>query len=221
MLKNDTLKFLEALKENNTREWFTENKKWYDRARADYEQVIARVIHAVSSFDTSITNVDPKKSIFRIYRDVRFSTDKSPYKTHFGAVLRSHGMEKTSGYYFHLDPAGSFVSCGHYMLRPDQLKKIRRGIYNDFEHFQAIINEEGFKREFGDLFKDDDMLKRVPNGFDKDHPAAEYMKLKHFYVLKEIPEEILTSEKLVSHVSDLYELMQPLSEFLNDLLMDE
>lgn len=221
MLKQDTLNFLKTLQENNNREWFTENKAWYERARADFEQLTAQVIEELASIDPEIGQLNPKKCIFRIYRDVRFSADKSPYKTHFGAVFRPAELDKTSGYYLHIDPKESFVSCGHYMLAPAQLKKVRKGIYDDFEHFNSLLHEKQFKKEIGDLYKDDDMLKRVPNGFDKANPAAEYMKLKHFYALKVLPENQLTEKGLLNHIIAAYKLMQPLSRFLNDVLLED
>lgn len=221
MIKESTLKFIEDLKKNNNREWFAENKPRYEQARADFEQLVAQIIQGINTFDPELGYLEPKKCIFRIYRDVRFSEDKSPYKNHFGAVFRARGLDKTSGYYFHLDPDESFVSCGYYMLMPDQLKKVRRGIYNDFETFSSIINEKSFKEEFGDLYKDEDMLKRVPNGFDKDHPAAEYMKLKHFYVFKPLSYKQLLDKNLVSYVTSVYKQMYPLSEFLNDILLED
>lgn len=221
MLKEETLKFLTELKLNNNREWFAENKARYETARTDFEQLVAQIIQGINAFDPELGYLDPKKCVFRIYRDVRFSEDKSPYKTHFGAVFRPSALNKTSGYYFHLDPDESFVSCGHYMLMPDQLKKVRRGIYNDFEMFSSIINEPNFKKEFGDLYKDDDMLKRVPNGFDKDHPAAEYMKLKHFYALKSLSHKQLLDKDLAGYVTGMYQQMHPLSQFLNDILLED
>lgn len=221
MLKKDTLDFLKELKQHNTREWFTENKKWYDRARADFEILVGEVIRVIASFDPEIGMLQPKKCIFRIYRDVRFSSDKSPYKTHFGAVFQPSKGERTSGYYLHVDPEESFISCGHYMLPPDQLKKVRRGIYEDFGMFEEIINEKRFKKEFGDLYRDEDVLQRVPNGFDKNHPAAEYLKLKHFYVYKPLATDMLLGDRLVPYVAEMFELMHPLSMFLNDLLAED
>lgn len=221
MLKEETLKFITELKRNNNREWFAENKAGYEKARADFEQLVAQIIQGINAFDPELGYLEPKKCIFRIYRDVRFSEDKSPYKTYFGAVFRPSGLNKASGYYFHLNPDEAFVSCGHYMLMPDQLKKVRRGIYNDFEMFNSIINDKNFKKEFGDLYKDDDMLKRVPNGFDKDHPAAEYMKLKHFYILKSLSRKQLLDKDLANHVVEMYKQMYPLSQFLNDILLED
>jgi len=220
MLKRDTYEFLKELKENNDREWFAQNKAWYEKTRADFELLVAQMISGLTSFDPTVANLEPKKCIFRIYRDTRFSQDKTPYKTHYGAVFRVQGLDKSSGYYLHIDPEESFITCGHYMLTPEQLKKMRRGIYEDFETFSSILNEKYFKKEIGDLFRDEDALQRVPNGFDKNHPAAEYMKLKHFYVLKAIPDDILFSDNFVPHALEIYKRMLPLSDFLNDILLD-
>lgn len=220
MLKKETLNFLKALKQNNNREWFAENKEWYERSRSDFEILVAQLIQSIAPFDSSVAGAEPKKCIFRIYRDVRFSADKSPYKTHFGAALRSNLSDKASGYYIHIDPEESFVSCGYYMLMPNQLKKMRRGIYSDFDTFSEIINEKRFKKELGDLYRDEDALQRVPNGFEKDHPAAEYLKLKRFYVIKEVTEKQILSKDFVSYATDIYKTMQPLGRFLDDVLYE-
>lgn len=220
MLKKDTLKFLETLKKNNNREWFTENKAWYERSRKDMEILVVQIIQSIAAFDPEIGRLEPKKCIFRIYRDVRFSADKSPYKTHFGAIFRPHTAERISGYYLHIDPQEIFLSYGYYMSDSEQLKKIRRGIYNDFETFSEILNEKTFKKEFGDLYRDEDALQRVPNGFDKSHPAAEYLKLKHFYVYKAVSQDKLLSEGFVQYATEMYKIMQPLGHFLDDVLTE-
>ncbi|MEN9918170.1 MAG: hypothetical protein RL662_606 [Bacteroidota bacterium] len=220
MLKKDNLDFLKALKENNSREWFNDNKAWYERAKADVELLVTKLLAEISTFDQELAQSDPRKCMFRIYRDVRFSHDKSPYKTHFGAVFHQRGFDKSSGYYLHIDADQSFMTCGHYMLPPDQLKKMRKGIYDDYDTLQAILEENNFKTEIGDLFRDDDVLKRVPNGFDKDHPAAEYMKLKHFYVSKPLSDEQLLRTDFVSYAGGIYKQMSNMNRFLNDILLD-
>lgn len=220
MIQKDTYEFLKALALNNNREWFAENKAWYDRARADFESFVGEVIKATAVFDPEISYLEPKKCIFRIYRDTRFSKDKTPYKNHFGAVLSPEDMNKSSGYYIHIQPDESFISCGHYMLLPDQLKIVRTGIYEDFDNFQAIINEKRLKKIVGDLCQDD-QLQRVPPGFDKEHPAAAYMKLKHFYVMKKLPEKELFSNQLTKHVTEVFQIMEPLNKYLNQLLRNK
>lgn len=220
MLKNDTIDFLKSLKNNNSREWFSENKAWYERARADFEELVADIIRSLVVFMPEAKLLNPKKCIFRIYRDTRFSADKTPYKTNFGAVFQSSFRGKFSGYYLHISPEGCFLSCGFYMPQSQHLKKIRKGIYDDFEMFQHIINEKQFKKEIGDLQRDDDILQRVPNGFDKDHPAAEYLKLKHFYVIKPVSEKQILGEGFASYAVKIYKIMKPLNDFLDDLITD-
>ncbi len=218
MLQKDTLDFLTALQQNNDREWFAENKKWYERARADYESLVGKIIQSIATFDSEIGMLNPKKCMFRIYRDTRFSTDKTPYKTNFGAVFRPHTPTRLSGYYLHVAPDEIFVSYGLYMLMPEQLKKVRRGIYNDYEGLREILDEKRFKKEIGDMFRDEDALKRVPNGFDKDHPAAEYLKLKHFYAYKPITREQLLDKGFVDYATEMYKVLKPFGRFLDDLL---
>jgi len=218
MFSKNSYKFLESLKENNSREWFAGNKQWYEQSKADFESLVAQVIQALSSFEPNMKYLDPKKCIFRIYRDTRFSQDKTPYKTHFGAVFTPPGLSKSSGYYLHIDPEESFLTCGHYMLPTDLLKAVRRGIYDDYETLRAILDNKQFKETIGDFYRDDDMLQRVPNGFDKEHPAAEYMKLKHFYVLKKFTEKELFSEDFIEYSASIYKMMKPLSDFLNELI---
>lgn len=218
MIQKSTYKFLKELKKNNNKEWFTENKIKYEQARADFEKLVSQLIPAMAEFDSDMQYLESKKCIFRIYRDVRFSQDKTPYKTHFGAVFSPVLHKKTSGYYIHIDPSGNFLTCGHYMLTPEEMKKIRRGIYEDFETFQSLINQKNFREEIGDLYRDENTLKRVPNGFDKEHPAAEYLKLKQFYVMKSIPEKLLFSEDFISQAVSIFKQMHPLNDFFNELL---
>ena len=214
MIKKDTLSFLDDLQKNNNREWFQANKSLYEKARRDVEALVQQLIHATAQFDPENGLPDPKKCVFRIYRDVRFSTDKSPYKTNFGAII---GYNK-SGYYLHISPDECFLACGYYMLTPDQLRKLRKGIYDYFDEFQQIINTPAFRTEIGDLQRDEDTLQRVPNEFDKSHPAAEYMKLKRFYVMKSFSEKQLLSDNFAAYATEIFRIMQPIKHFLYNLL---
>ena len=219
MFNKNSYKFLQTLKDNNNREWFAENKQWYEQSRSDFESLVAQIIQALSTFEPELRYLEPKKCIFRIYRDTRFSLDKTPYKTHFGAVFTPPRLSKSSGYYLHIDPEeGCFLTCGHYMLPSDQLKSLRRGIYENYETLRAILDEKQFKETIGDFYRDEDMLQRVPNGFDKEHPAAGYMKLKHFYVLKNFTEKELFSDNFVEFAVNIYKMMKPLGDYLNELI---
>jgi uncharacterized protein (TIGR02453 family) len=217
MIQKSTLGFLKKLKKNNNREWFNTNKHMYDEARQDFEIFVDALILTVSDFDSACAGLEPKKCIFRIYRDVRFSKNKSPYKINFGAVLR-HGGRKSvnkSDYYFHLQPGNeSFAGGG--LFQPDNtlLKKVRRKIADDFDEWQEIIKNKEFKKHFKS-FWNEDALKRVPAGYDADHPAAEFLKLKHFIVWKDLTDEEVTSQKLVDKCDRIYRAIYPMLEFLN------
>lgn len=216
MLQKETIQFLEKLNENNTREWFTENKAWYERSRKDFENMVAELIKSVSTFDPSAGMREAKKCIFRIYKDTRFSKDKTPYKTNFGAVLGS----KDSGYYIHVSADECFLACGYYMLMPDQLKRLRKGIYDDYASLREILDHNMFKKEIGDFKRDDDALQRVPNGYEKTHASAEYLKLKRFYVSKSFDKELAMSNQIVPFSTEMFKLMKPLKEYLNELVME-
>lgn len=135
------------LKANNNREWFNANKKRYLQANDNFIALVAKIQELIISLDPEVKFSEPKKCVFRIYRDVRFSPDKSPYKTHLGAGFQMKGFDKGAGYYFHVDPAGCFISCGHYMLETEQLKKMRKGISSDFDFFKSIIDKAHFKKK--------------------------------------------------------------------------
>lgn len=221
MIEKETLQFLEALQKNNDREWFNAHKEWYARARANFETTVSELIQSLATFEPEVGYLEPKKCIFRIYRDIRFSTDKSPYKNHFGAIFHPHTAHKWSGYYLHLDPHELFISAGQYAPDPPQLKKIRKEIDTDYENFRKILDEEQFQKEFGDLYRDETTLQRVPNGFDKNSPAAEYLKLKSFYVMKPLTKEQVLSKDFVPYASSLYKKMSGLSRFLDEAVREE
>lgn len=221
MLHKETLKFLSDLRQNNNREWFNTNKDRYLQASTDYLELVTQVQDLITSIDPNVKRSEAKKCVFRIYRDVRFSPDKSPYKTHLGAGFQINGFDKGAGYYFHVDPDGSFFSCGHYMLETEQLKKMRKGISSDFDFFKEILDNKHFKEILGDLCRDEDTLKRIPKGFDLDDPAAHYLQLKRFYVQRAIPQDLLFSTDLFAFLKDTIETIQPLNLFLNDVLLED
>jgi uncharacterized protein (TIGR02453 family) len=165
----------------------------------------------ISSFDPSIDIRDASKTLFRIYRDTRFSSNKEPYKINFGSVITPEEYRRLGGYpayYLHLQNEGSFVSMGIYMPDARTLKQVRCAMDEDFDSFSGIL--AGLESSFGGLSREEGSLKRVPQGFDKDSPAAEYLKLKNFYVFREFSnEEVLKNdflEKITSLYKDSYEL---------------
>ncbi|MBP1663611.1 MAG: hypothetical protein H6Q19_751 [Bacteroidetes bacterium] len=211
------LDFLSELKEHNDRAWFNEHKADYGLARSDFEQICNALILKIGVFDEDIKHVDVKDCIFRIYRDIRFSNDKTPYKTHFGAFLASAGGRKSNrgGYYLHLDPAGSFLSVGVWCPPPAVLKAIRQSIYYNIEEFNEIRSDKDFIRLFKNSFYEEDKLKTVPQGFSKDFKDAELLKLKHFLVSYDLDQNMLFSDDFVSEIASIAEKSYPFIRFLN------
>ena len=217
MHTEDIINFLRELNENNNREWFAQNKSRYERVRSKFEEISRLLISEISVFDNDIKNVDVKDCVFRIYRDIRFSTDKTPYKTHFGAFIASAGGRKSDrgGYYLHLDPAGCFFSIGVWSPTPVVLKAIRRSIYDNIDEFNEIRNNPDFRTLFNDSFYEEDKLKTVPQGFSKDFPDAELLKLKHFMVTYDIDDNMLNSYEFVEKLAEIAEKSYPFLQFLN------
>lgn len=218
MLEKETLDFLKKLGKNNNREWFLANKKAFDAAQDNVTAFAGYLIGEVGKFDDAVAAVDPKTCVFRIYRDVRFSKDKSPYKVNLGAYVAPGGRKSMQpGYYFHLQPGASFVAGGKH--RPDgpELLKIRTAVANNTDEFLKIVNKKSFTDVLGNLWND--RLKSVPKGFDPDHKAAEYLKLKEFMAFAELHDDkFLTSAEFPKQLVKMMKEMYPLVAFLRKAL---
>lgn len=209
-----SLEFLKALKDNNNRDWFNANKDWFLKSSEEFKQHTNALIAGINEFDDFVGTLDSKDCIFRIYRDVRFSPNKEPYKTNFGAYMSRGGRKGIyAGYYFHLDAESSFVSGGIYMAAPDIMKQIREDIELYSDEFLAIVNDKKFAKTFS--FFENEKLKRVPQGFDKDSPMAEYLKFKHITPYKNMSESDLKSKDLIKNALDVYKTLKPLNDFIN------
>lgn len=218
MLQNTTVRFLKDLKKNNNKPWFDSHRHQYDDARSDFEQFIASVILRHSKKDENIRELEAKKCLFRINRDIRFSKDKTPYKTNLGASMARGGKKSIyAGYYFHLEPGNeSFVGGGIWMPMPEEMKKIRQEIDYSLDEFKKIVESKKFKAAYGELYVGEDVkLVKVPQGFEKENSAAEYLKLKSWLALRKLKDEELTSKDLLKKVIDSFEALQPLLNFLN------
>ncbi|MFN8237201.1 MAG: DUF2461 domain-containing protein [Chitinophagales bacterium] len=215
MLSNDTLKFLKDLKKNNNKPWFEANRKRYEHAQSEIKDFITGWINTFGKKDPSIAQLDPKKCLFRIHRDVRFSTDKSPYKNNLGAYISKGGKSGShAGYYLHIEPGNCFFGAGYYMPMPDDLQKIRQEIDYNFGDFKKIIHSKRFKETFGDL-STESKLKRAPKGYDEQNEAIEYIKLKGFTVFKKLDDDFFLSKDLVKTSTELCLLSKPFVDFLN------
>ncbi|ASU37463.1 TIGR02453 family protein [Herbaspirillum sp. meg3] len=186
----DLTQYLAELSENNNRAWFVMNKPRYDILRAEFLELVTQLIADISKFDPIIASCNPKKALFRINRDMRFSHDKSPYKTHFSASLTASGLKKPSSgggpaYYFHIDADGQLlIAGGEYMPPSDRLRAIRQTVISDAAGFSKVIKTKSIKDNYGGL-QEEGKLTRPPKGFDADSPHIEYVKLKNFIVWKE------------------------------------
>lgn len=213
-IEASTLHFLKNLSINNNREWFTENKDQYIAAQQNVLNMVENLIEKIGAFDEEIMKIDAKKSLYRIYRDVRFSKDKSPYKTNFGAGLGMGKGNKISGYYLHIEPGKSFLAGGVYQPEPSVLKEIRKEISMSAKEFQEILQQDDFRNNFRGLSVEG-KLQRVPNGFEKDDPMAEFLKLKNLIVVHPISDDALMEENATNNMAKIFQSMKPLNDFLS------
>ena len=221
MFHSSTVSFLKELKRNNNKAWFDSHKAKYLSAKIDFENFVQQIISVISAFDNDIKDLQAKNCTFRINRDIRFSKDKTPYKTNMGASFNRGGKKSIfAGYYFHLEPGGkSFVGGGLWMPEPIALKKLRQEIDYCFPEFQKIINNQLFKKQYNSLeMREGQMLVNVPKGYDKENPAASFLKLKSFVAIKNIPDSLLTSGALLRETEQAFKALMPLVKFINRTL---
>lgn len=212
----DTLTFLSELACNNNREWFADNKKRYDACRKRFEVFTIEYIRRLTEIDDTLEGLQPKDCIWRIYRDVRFSADKRPYKEWFGVFPAAKGGKKSirGGYYFHLQPNHCLFSCGIWCPPADLLKALRREVASNYEEIEGIMASASWKRYFGD-FDTDDMLKKVPAGFDPDFVHADWLKRKSYTCTTPLSDEDVCSPRLMDMLIARAQAAKPMLDFLN------
>jgi uncharacterized protein (TIGR02453 family) len=215
----ETLRFLRALKRNNRREWFEAHRGDYEAyVRQPMTAIVERLAVDLRAFAPELV-ASPKVSMYRIYRDTRFSENKTPYKTHIAAVFPTRGLPKHegAGAYFHISPDEVWIGGGMYMPQPPQLVAVREHIAGHVKQLRAIVESPAFRKQVGPLHGD--TLKRVPRGFPKDHPAAEYLKLRHFVAGADLPASVATSPAFYKTVLTVFRQITPLARFLNAPLL--
>ena len=214
------LQFLRSLKRHNNREWFQEHKTIYDTTvKKPLGELIAAMAEEFSSFAPEMAATS-RTSAYRIYRDTRFSKDKTPYKTHVAAVFPRTGLGKHEGaaFYLQIDPSEVLIGGGVYMPMPDALGAIRTHLASNHRKFKSIVESAGFQTLFGRIHGEE--LKRVPRGFPPDHPAADYLKLKQFLVSRTFEPTTATSSLLHKRAVETFRAMLPLIRFLNSPILD-
>lgn len=207
--------FLRKLKKNNNRPWFHAHKMQYDEnVKFPMQCLIASLAHALID-DIPEIEFNPKKSIFRIHRDVRFSKNKAPYKTNIAASFELRGDKsptETPGLYLGIEPGQIFIGGGLYMPDGDQLKSIRRAIVDHPDEFLAVVEDKRFKKEFGEI--EGEKLQKAPLGFPKDHPMIEHLRHKQFYIGKVYGHELCFRPKFVHMVAQVFTDAMPFVRWL-------
>ena len=213
--------FLKTLKQNNNKEWFDANKQAYLDSKAELEAFVDELIRGISKFDKGIsTDTKAKDCVFRIYKDVRFSKDKTPYKTNMGASINPGGKKSLkAGYYFHCEPGNSFIAGGMYMPEPEYLQAIRQEIDYNPDPLMKIFKSASFKKYYNGL-SDEEKLKNPPKGFDKEHPNIELLKNKHFIVLHQFHDKQVMDKNFAKEAIAGFKAMHPFLEYLRDATAD-
>ena len=221
-----TLRFFRDLKRHNAKPWFEAHRAVYEQeVRAPMRALIEDMDVRLARFAPEITG-DPKRSMFRIYRDIRFSKDKSPYKTNAGCWFWHRDADSRvgdnaegggAGFYFHLHPGSSFTGAGIWMPPRPLLNKLRDAIAEDPRGFEKVVTQPRFVRRFGGL-DDEAVLKRMPRGFPETHPAARWLKYQSFVAGKAIPDKQVTSARLPGWLEDDFARLLPLVRWLNGVL---
>ena len=223
MLSKETLQFLEDLKSNNNRDWFLENKKRYEIFKKDYQQLTSDFLDALKPLDSSLEMLEVKNCTFRINRDIRFSKDKTPYKTHLGFWFSSGTKgQNRSGYYIHLEKGASFIAGGLYCPEAEDLKKMRKEIAFFHDDLDAILDDKNFKKEFKDFDRNEkNTLKNPPRGYEKEHLAIELLKLKSFESSQKIDFSAVSKKDFVATMVQKLIVLKPLNDFINRALTTE
>jgi len=213
-MKGIVLSFLRELAQNNNRDWFQANKGWYEEARLEVENFVNTLIPGITRFDPSVRFTTAKESMFRIFRDVRFSKDKAPYKVNMGAWITHSGRKCCGpGYYIHLQPGESFLASGIYMPDPNSLKKIRQEIYYNIAEFKNILGNKDLG-QFVEGLDNMDRLVRPPKGFPLDFPDMEILKKRHYTISNYLKDEQIERPEFVDFTLRVFKAMHPFNTFL-------
>jgi uncharacterized protein (TIGR02453 family) len=209
------LEFLSELQHNNNREWFDANRKRYEEARDKMLGYTEVLVNEIRKFDDEIPLINPKECLFRIFRDVRFSNDKSPYKTNMGSFIAKGGRKTIrAGYYFHIQPGESFIGGGIYMPAAEPLKAIRQAVFDDPETYLQIVNEKNFRNIFTDFYGDP--LKSAPKGFPKDSPYTSLVLPRSYAYGHQIDDSVVSGGDFIQYTVDAFRVLSGFNRFLND-----
>ena len=213
-----SLDFLADLAQHNNKEWMDANKKRYNEAKGYVIDLVAEVIEKASAFDKSLAGLDAKKTLFRINRDIRFSKNKDPYKTNFGAAIVEGGRRSGNpGYYLHIAPGNNFVGGGMYQPEPQTLQKIRQEIDYNGDKMRKIITDKNFVSYYPEPHSED-KLKTAPKGYPKDHPNLDLLQLKHYVYMHKVTDKEVKAKDFADKIVEGYRTLHPYNQFLSEAL---
>ena len=208
------LEFLKQLAANNNREWFQVHKMDYLQVQADFDELLSAVIARITRFDESVSHVQPKDCTYRIYRDTRFSADKSPYKNHIGGYINARGKKSNHcGYYLHLEPGNCMLAGGSWCMPTPMLKAVRQSIWDNLDEYKNIIEDPDFKRYFPVVGME--RLKSAPKGFPKDSTNIDYVKPKDFTVTYNIPDSFYQDISFLDRIEEVFRQLKRFADFTN------
>ncbi|MCX6255611.1 MAG: DUF2461 domain-containing protein [Bacteroidia bacterium] len=218
-IQKSTLQFLSDIKDHNDRDWFIKNHKRYEEAKTNFESFVQGIINKIIDFEPIMKGLEVKSCVYRINRDIRFSNDKSPYKTNFGAFIVRGGKkngDKFAGCYLHIEQGKSMIAGGAYMPPTPWLSAIRERIDENPEKFLKIINTRDFIKYFGKI--EGEKLKKVPKGYPSNHPNVDLLKFKSYLVVNEVADEFVLNQKYFDHVLNVVKAMKPFNDYLNNYI---
>jgi uncharacterized protein (TIGR02453 family) len=215
MIQAETLAFLKKLDKNNHKEWFDKNRNEYEAAKKNILEFTQQLLQEMIAFEPALQGIAAKDCVFRIFRDVRFSKNKAPYKNNFGCYIAPGGKKSTkAGYYVHIQPNGqSFLAGGMYMPEANVLNNIRQEIDYNTAEFKKIIESKNFKKTFGNI--QGEQLKNPPKGYDKDHPEIALLKFKSYTAWHKLSDEQVIDKKYLKTCIQVFKELQPFNQFLN------
>lgn len=213
------LQFLADITVNNNRDWFNEHRERYDGIRAEFEKIAEETIVAIGKFDPAIAGIPVKSTLYRFYRDTRFSLDKAPYKRHLGCYINPRGKKSPhGGYYLHFEAGRCMIGGGAYCLDSPILKAVRTSIMERIDEFRAIVEEPEFHRLFPVI--GDEHLKTMPAGFPRDFEYPEYLRPKNYAVMHVLPEDFFFRENWMEEAARQFAVMKPFLDFVNETIDD-
>lgn len=215
MIQKKTFEFLSLLAANNDREWFQANKNLFEAAQQNMLSFADQLLDLMRQHD-NIENESGKKMLYRIYKDTRFSKDKSPYKTHFGIRMSRATSALRGGYYFHLEPGNCFVGGGFFAPESDDLKRIREDIDFNYEEWNAVLANTDLVNTFGQLKGDE--VKSAPKGYSKDHPAIDLLRKKQFLLIKPLSDAEVQADDFVVQLNNHFKALRPFFDYMSEVL---